>query len=243
MRVSQLTKPEILSARDAVDRIPDRARLLIEASGGGVIEPSGLLHALADRYRATATPSELSAYFCSGIGDRAGAGMDILAIPGLIRSAVAGHWAMTPTLSKMAHDGEIEGYNLPQGVLAQLLRGKCGQTARACHQSWSRHVLRPAPGWRQAQRRYHGRPGRTPGVTWGGVPLLSQPRIRCRVHPRHYRRRTRQPHARTRDRQTRCPGGRDGRAQQRWNRDCTSQAPRGPAHPQPEERGGSGAPG
>ncbi|WP_396912182.1 acyl CoA:acetate/3-ketoacid CoA transferase [Mycolicibacterium sp.] len=122
MRVSQLAKPEILSARDAVDRIPDRARLLIEASGGGVIEPSGLLHALADRYRATASPSELSVYFCSGIGDRAGAGMDILAIPGLIRSAVAGHWAMTPTLSKMAHDGEIEGYNLPQGVLAQLLR-------------------------------------------------------------------------------------------------------------------------
>ena len=29
---------------------------------------------------------------------------------------------MTPTLSKMAHDGDIEAYNLPQGVLAQLLR-------------------------------------------------------------------------------------------------------------------------
>ncbi|MBI5337238.1 MAG: acyl CoA:acetate/3-ketoacid CoA transferase [Mycolicibacterium rufum] len=122
MRISKTIAPEFLTARDAVDRIPDRARLLVEASGGGVIEPSGLLDALADRYRHTGAPSELSAYFCSGIGDRNGSGMDVLAQPGLLRRAVAGHWAMTPTLSKMAHDGVIEAYNLPQGVLAQLLR-------------------------------------------------------------------------------------------------------------------------
>jgi acyl CoA:acetate/3-ketoacid CoA transferase len=122
MRVSKAIVPEFLAARDAIDRIPDRARVLVEASGGGVIEPSGLISALADRYRHTGAPAELSVYFCSGIGDRNGSGMDVLAIPGLIRTAVAGHWAMTPTLSKMAHDGEIEAYNLPQGVLAQLLR-------------------------------------------------------------------------------------------------------------------------
>jgi propionate CoA-transferase len=116
MRLSKLVTPEFLTAREAVDRIPDRGHLLVEASGGGVIEPSALLDALAERYRHTATPSELSVYFCSGIGDRNGSGMDVLAIPGLIRSAVAGHW------SKMAHDGDIEAYNLPQGVLAQLLR-------------------------------------------------------------------------------------------------------------------------
>ena len=122
MRLSKTISPEFLSARDAVDRIPDRARLLVEASGGGVLEPSALITALAERYTHTGAPSALSVYFCSGVGDRNGAGMDILAIPGLIRSAVAGHWAMTPTLSKMAHDGDIEAYNLPQGVLAQLLR-------------------------------------------------------------------------------------------------------------------------
>ncbi|MGE0218173.1 acyl CoA:acetate/3-ketoacid CoA transferase [Mycolicibacterium sp.] len=122
MRISKTIHPEFLSAAEAVDRIPDRARLLVEASGGGVIEPSGLLDALAERYQRTGAPSELSAYFCSGIGNRTGSGMDVLAKPGLLRSAVAGHWAMTPTLSRMAHDGEIEAYNLPQGVLAQLLR-------------------------------------------------------------------------------------------------------------------------
>ena len=76
MRLSKLVAPEFLTAREAVDKIPDRARLLVEASGGGVIEPSALLDALAERYRHTAAPSELSVYFCSGIGDRNGSGME-----------------------------------------------------------------------------------------------------------------------------------------------------------------------
>ncbi len=122
MRISKTTEPEFLSASEAIDRIPDRARVLVEASGGGVIEPSGLINALAERYRRTGEPGGLSVYFCSGIGDRNGSGMDVLAQPGLVRRAVAGHWAMTPALSRMAHDDEIEAYNLPQGVLAQLLR-------------------------------------------------------------------------------------------------------------------------
>ncbi|MFC9761044.1 acyl CoA:acetate/3-ketoacid CoA transferase [Rhodococcus jostii] len=122
MRTSGKIAPDFLTAREAVDRIPDRARVLVEASGGGVIEPSALIAAVAERYRHTAAPSDLSVYFCSGIGDRNGAGMDMMAIPGLVKTAVAGHWAMTPTLSAMAHHGEIEAYNLPQGVLAQLLR-------------------------------------------------------------------------------------------------------------------------
>ncbi|MBS3694155.1 acyl CoA:acetate/3-ketoacid CoA transferase [Rhodococcus qingshengii] len=122
MRNSGTIAPEFLPANEAVERIPDRARVLIEASGGGVIEPSTLIAAVAERYRTTAAPSALSVYFCSGIGDRNGSGMDKMAIPGLIKSAVAGHWAMTPSLSNMAHEGQIEAYNLPQGVLAQLLR-------------------------------------------------------------------------------------------------------------------------
>jgi acyl CoA:acetate/3-ketoacid CoA transferase len=93
LRLSKTISPEFRSARDAVDRIPDRARLLVEASGGGVLEPSALITALAERYTHTGAPS---AYFCSGVGDRNGAGIDILAIPGLIRSAVAGHWGDDP---------------------------------------------------------------------------------------------------------------------------------------------------
>jgi len=77
LRLSKTISPEFLSARDAVDRIPDRARLLVEASGGGVLEPSALITALAERYTHTGAPSALSVYFCSGVGDRNGAGMDV----------------------------------------------------------------------------------------------------------------------------------------------------------------------
>ncbi|XVQ06869.1 acyl CoA:acetate/3-ketoacid CoA transferase [Spirillospora sp. CA-255316] len=122
MRHTGSVRPAMLTAADAAALVPDEARLLIEASGGGVLEPSALLRALADRYRESGAPAGLSLYFCSGVGDRNGSGVDLLAQPGLVRRAVAGHWGMTPELARMAHDGEIEAYNLPQGVLAQLLR-------------------------------------------------------------------------------------------------------------------------
>ena len=71
MRISKAVAPEFLTAGDAVDRIPDRARVLVEASGGGVIEPSGC-SCTGDRYHRCGAPGELSVYFCSGIGDRNG---------------------------------------------------------------------------------------------------------------------------------------------------------------------------
>ena len=122
MRVNGRIRPDVLTAEQAAALVPNRASLLIEASGGGVIEPSALLGAIGERYRREGSPTDLSLYFCSGVGDRNGSGVDVLAQPGLVRRAIAGHWAMTPTLARMAHAGEIEAYCLPQGVLAHLLR-------------------------------------------------------------------------------------------------------------------------
>ncbi len=127
MRHDGSLRPRLLTPEEAAKLVPDRARLLIEASGGGVLEPSALLRALADRHRDRRTPAGLSLYFCSGVGDREGSGVDLLARPGLVRRAVAGHWGMTPGLGRMAQQGEIEAYNLPQGVLAQLLRESAAQ--------------------------------------------------------------------------------------------------------------------
>ncbi|PKW15547.1 acyl CoA:acetate/3-ketoacid CoA transferase [Saccharopolyspora spinosa] len=115
-------RARFVSAEEAVALVPDGGRLLIEASGGGVLEPDLLLSALGDRFAHTATPTGISAMSCSGVGNRAGSGIDHLAQPGLLARMVAGHWAMSPKLASMAQDGEFEAYNLPQGVLAQLLR-------------------------------------------------------------------------------------------------------------------------
>jgi acyl CoA:acetate/3-ketoacid CoA transferase len=122
VRYTKDVRARFVTAEEAVALVPDGASLLIEASGGGVVEPDLLIAALGARYDRTAQPSGIRALSCSGVGDRAGSGIDHLAHPGLLRRMVAGHWAMSPKLAGMAQDGEFEAYNLPQGVLAQLLR-------------------------------------------------------------------------------------------------------------------------
>lgn len=114
--------PLVLDSLQAAQLVPDGASVLIEASGGGVLEPGALLAAIGARFRNESAPRGLRIYFCSGVGNRAGSGADYLNYPGLVGRAVAGHWAMTPGLAGAAHRGEIEAYCLPQGVLAQLLR-------------------------------------------------------------------------------------------------------------------------
>jgi acyl CoA:acetate/3-ketoacid CoA transferase len=112
----------MVSAQEAVGLISDGDYVLLEASGGGVLEPSALIAALAERFATTSSPRNLTLMFCSGVGDREGSGAGQLALDGLLRRVVAGHWGMAPALGELLSQEKIEGYNLPQGVLAQLLR-------------------------------------------------------------------------------------------------------------------------
>jgi acyl CoA:acetate/3-ketoacid CoA transferase len=112
----------VVSAQEAVGLIADGDYVLLEASGGGVLEPSALIDALAERYSATSSPRDLTLMFCSGVGDREGSGAGRLALPGLLQRVVAGHWGMAPALGRLVIEERLQGYNLPQGVLAQLLR-------------------------------------------------------------------------------------------------------------------------
>lgn len=112
----------ILSAADAVARVPDAGHLVVEGSGGGLLEPDLLLRALRERFLAGNQPRGLTVVHCTGIGDRAEGGMGLLALDGLIRRVIAGNWAMAPAMGRMALEGRVEAYNFPQGVMAQLFR-------------------------------------------------------------------------------------------------------------------------
>ncbi len=122
MRRTASGRVEFIDAATAAALVSDGDTVGIEASGGGLLEPDALLRALGERFRSTGSPRDLTLFFCSGIGDDAGGGVDHLSAPGLVRRMIGAHFRLSPNIAKLAEDGGIEAYNLPQGVLAQLLR-------------------------------------------------------------------------------------------------------------------------
>lgn len=118
----------VLSAEDAVKYIPDEATLCVLGAGGGILEATTLITALAEQYKNIHSPKNLSLISPTGLGDRADRGISPLAQEGLIKWALCGHWGQSPRISELAEQNKISAYNYPQGVLTQVIR------ASAAHQ-------------------------------------------------------------------------------------------------------------
>ena len=99
---------KILSAHEAINLIKNGDTVAI---GGflGAVHPEYLVDVLAETFVENGTPNKLNLVFTAGQGDGYDRGLNRLAIPGLLRRAVGGHWNLIPKLAKMALDGEIEG--------------------------------------------------------------------------------------------------------------------------------------
>ena len=115
-------KPQILSARQAVDYIEDNDVVAVSGAGGGIVDPYDLINALHDRYVETQSPKNLTLWHSTGLGDRGEKGMSPLALDGLVKRVIGGHWGQSPKLADMASQNKIEAYNFPQGIMAQLAR-------------------------------------------------------------------------------------------------------------------------
>ena len=118
----------VLSAADAVNYIPDEATLCVLGAGGGILEATTLINALAEKYKNSQSPRNLALISPTGLGDRADRGISPLAQEGLVKWALCGHWGQSPRISDLAEQNKIAAYNYPQGVLTQTLR------ASAAHQ-------------------------------------------------------------------------------------------------------------
>lgn len=128
------TKVPVLSARDAVSYIDSGDTLAVCGAGGGITDPYTLIEALRERYLEEQQPQNLTLWHATGLGDRADRGMSPLAQPGMVKRAIGGHWGQSPRLAEMAERNEIEAYNLPQGVMAQMLRtAAAGQPGLLSH--------------------------------------------------------------------------------------------------------------
>ncbi len=113
---------EIIDLDAAVALARDGDHVLLGGSGGGHAVPEAWIVRLAERFRATGRPRDLSLMSVVAIGDWKTTGLGRLAQPGLVKRVVSAGFNNCPAIGAMAAADEIEAYTLPQGALSQLCR-------------------------------------------------------------------------------------------------------------------------
>ena len=116
-----MKKVSVLTAEEAINFVKDGDTL----TTSGFVSSSiceALSKALEKKFLETGSPKDLTLMYAGSHGNRDGRGAEHYAHKGMLKRLIAGHLSTAPKLGAMCINGEIEGYNLPQGVLAILFR-------------------------------------------------------------------------------------------------------------------------
>jgi len=114
-------KDKIVTADEAIGLIRDGDAVCCSGFVG-IGTPDELIIALERRFASVGMPRDLTLVFAAAPGDGKDQGINRIALPGLIKRAIGGHWSLVPKLARMATDDLIEAYNLPLGVMSHLYR-------------------------------------------------------------------------------------------------------------------------
>ncbi|GGE41318.1 acetate CoA-transferase YdiF [Agaricicola taiwanensis] len=111
----------LISPQDAANLVRDKDVLAV-GGNGGTGAPEAILDALEQRFLDTKSPNSLTLFHVTGIGAVTEKGLCHLAHAGLIERVFGGNYGLQLPFMKLIREEAMEGYNFPQGVMAQLCR-------------------------------------------------------------------------------------------------------------------------
>lgn len=113
---------KIISADEAALLIKNDSTIALSGSAATSLVADRVLKAMEDRYAAHGNPKNLTLFHPQGMGDKDTQGISRFAHKGMCKRVIGGHWGMSPAMGRLAMEEVIEAYNMPQGVMAQLVR-------------------------------------------------------------------------------------------------------------------------
>ena len=112
---------KVLSVADAVALVRDGDTVATTGYGGNGT-PDHLFLELERRFLDTGGPRGLTLVHAGGQGDGKERGLNHLGHEGLLRRVIGGYHGLAPRIERLALEGKIEAYNLPEGVIVHLYR-------------------------------------------------------------------------------------------------------------------------
>lgn len=113
---------QIITADQAARLVNNGWTVALSGSAATSLTADRVFQALEERYLAEGNPRDLTLFHPQGMGDKDTWGISRFAHRGMCRRVIGGHWGMSPRMGALAVEEALEAYNMPQGVMAQMVR-------------------------------------------------------------------------------------------------------------------------